>query len=274
MTTQELSLWDRLTHPGHDTAEEEALSSLTHCVGVALSVLALFVVSRVALSAATLDSATAVSPLERRRARLVVFVFVGSIIVSYGSSALYHATKALFMLGCIRRHEFLRLLDFSMIYLLIAGTITPFALITLRCHPKTNWAGWLLFLATWGVGVSGIVLNLFWNSLHERFSVGIYLAMGWMGVATLPLVLYYRLVPAAAVWLMLVGGVFYTVGAAVFVATWVPFNHSLWHLLSMVGTALHFVAIVLYGLRVEFLRLSSWKYWLTRQEAIRVEKVL
>ena len=166
--------------------------------------------------------------------RIVSFsVYGASLIVLYTASTLYHSTRG-------RAKDVLRKLDHCAIYLIIAGTYTPFALVTLN----GAW-GWTLFGAVWGLALLGIIQEL-WLSRGERVaSIVIYLLMGWIALAAI-VPLFKALSWAGLAWLV-AGGLAYT-GGLVFYAYDKRFRHwhGIWHLFVLAGSALHYVAIVLF----------------------------
>jgi hemolysin III len=166
--------------------------------------------------------------------RIVSFSIYGATLcVLYIASTLYHSTRG-------RAKDILRKVDHCAIYLIIAGTYTPFALVTLN----GPW-GWTLFGAVWGLAVLGIVQELWIARGHRILSVVIYLLMGWLAlVAVVPLV--QALSWKGLAWLV-VGGLAYT-GGLVFYAYDKRFRywHGIWHLFVLAGSAAHYTAIVLF----------------------------
>lgn len=159
-------------------------------------------------------------------------IFAASMVVLYGASTLYHSVR-----GAAKK-VFVKL-DHCAIYVLIAGTYTPFTLVTLR----GPW-GWALFGTVWGLALVGIVKEL-WLGRERVPSVPLYVAMGWMAVvAAVPLI--QGLPPAGLAWLV-AGGLFYTAGI-VFYANDERWRHAhgVWHLFVLAGTASHYCAVLLY----------------------------
>jgi hemolysin III len=197
----------------------ERLNGYTHLAG---SVLALG-------GAAMLVSAAAEKGDALRLAS--VSIYGASLLVVYLASTVYHSTrgplKALF-----------RKLDHTSIYLLIAGSYTPFALVTLRGTP-----GWTLFAATWSLALIGILQEIWVAKGRRLTSIAIYVIMGWMGLVVMePLV--RALTWDGFTWLLAAGGV-YTVGLIFYLFDerfrhW----HGIWHLCVMTGSALHFAAVL------------------------------
>ncbi|MFY7940612.1 MAG: PAQR family membrane homeostasis protein TrhA [Burkholderiaceae bacterium] len=162
-------------------------------------------------------------------------IFSASMVLLYGASSLYHSVRG-------KAKKVLVKLDHCAIYLLIAGTYTPFALVTL-CGP---W-GWSLFGVVWGLAVLGIIKELCFG--RDRFpSVPLYLAMGWLAVvavvAAVPLV---RELPGAGLVWLVAGGLFYTAGILFYAndERW-RHAHGIWHLFVLAGTACHYMAVLLY----------------------------
>jgi hemolysin III len=166
--------------------------------------------------------------------RIVSFSIYGATLCAlYIASTLYHSTRG-------RAKDVLRKVDHCAIYLIIAGTYTPFALVTLN----GPW-GWTLFGAVWGLAVLGIVQELWIARGHRILSVVIYLLMGWLAlVAVVPLI--QALSWKGLAWLV-VGGLAYT-GGLVFYAYDKRFRywHGIWHLFVLAGSAAHYTAIVLF----------------------------
>ncbi|MBL8286403.1 MAG: hemolysin III family protein [Rubrivivax sp.] len=160
-------------------------------------------------------------------------IFGATLVLLYAVSTLYHSLRG-------RAKAVLRKLDHCAIYLLIAGTYTPFVLVTLR----GPW-GWSIFGVVWGLAVLGIVQELTLARGRRWLSLAIYIAMGWLGlVAAVPL--WTGLTPAGFAWLA-AGGVIYTLGVAFFLLDerW-PLMHGVWHLFVLGGSASHFVTVLLF----------------------------
>ena len=162
-------------------------------------------------------------------------LFGASLVVLYLASTLYHAIPG------ARARRVLRVLDHSAIYLLIAGTYTPFTFGVLR----GAW-GWTLFGIIWSLAALGIVAKCTVGFRYPRLSTALYVAMGWLViVAARPLAT--QLSPAGLGWLA-AGGLCYTGGVAFFVTDGkVRYGHAIWHLFVIAGSACHFVAVLLYA---------------------------
>lgn len=167
-------------------------------------------------------------------------VFGISLILLYSASSLYHLLPL-----SARGNQMLRRVDHMMIYVLIAGTYTPFCLIPLR----GAW-GWTLLGIVWGLAIAGIILKAVWLHAPRWLSTGFYLGMGWLVViAIFPLV---RTLPPGALTWMAAGGLFYTVGAVIYALKWPTIIprllgfHEIWHLFVMGGSFSHYWAVVRY----------------------------
>jgi len=157
-------------------------------------------------------------------------VFTATLLLLYAASTLYHAARP----PELKRR--LKVLDHAAIYLLIAGTYTPFTLVGLR----GGW-GWSLFGVVWGLAVAGVIFKLFFTGRFRLVSTGIYLAMGWMVVVAVgPIVRHLE--PSVIVW-MAAGGLAYTGGTLFYHNHRLPHAHAVWHAFVMAGSACHAVAI-------------------------------
>ncbi len=207
-------------HARPQTRAEELANGITHGAGLIFSLAALPVIALMA-------SGTR-EPLYI--AGSVVFGI--TMVLVYLTSTVYHVLRE----G--RAKQLFRVLDHSAIYLLIAGTYTPFALGALR----GPW-GWTLLGVNWGLAVFGIVAKFTVGFRFPRLSTVLYLAMGWVGIVAIQPML--TRVPVAGLLWLLAGGLFYT-GGVVFYATdaRVRYGHAVWHICVMAGTICHVVAVV------------------------------
>jgi hemolysin III len=161
-------------------------------------------------------------------------VFAGAVIVLYVASTLYHA------LPRNNAKRVFRIIDHSAIFLLIAGTYTPFTLGVLR----GAW-GWTLFGVVWGLAVLGVSLKAVGGIRYPRLSTVLYVGMGWLAlIAIRPLWLH---VPVAGWLWLLAGGLAYTAGIAFYAAERVRYGHLVWHVFVLMGTACHFCAVLWYA---------------------------
>jgi hemolysin III len=161
-------------------------------------------------------------------------VFATTMVLLYFTSTLFHA------LPRCRAKRVFQILDHSAIYLLIAGTYTPFTLGVLR----GNW-GWTLFGLVWGLAVVGTVLKALGGVRYTTVSTWAYLAMGWLILIAAREV--WTLVPGWGLFWLFAGGVAYTAGAVFFMAERIRYFHFVWHLFVVAGTACHFIAVLWYA---------------------------
>ena len=201
---------------------EEVANSISHGLGLLLAIVAVPILVLAAIKAGSAHFIVGVS------------VFGGTMITLYLASTLYHslthdAAKRLF-----------RLFDHSAIFLLIAGTYTPFSLGVLR----GPW-GWSLLAIVWSLAIIGITLKIRKRTRHSRISIVLYVIMGWLAiVAVKPIVM---LIPIPGIILILAGGLAYTGGLAFFAAQRIRYNHFIWHLFVIAGTTCHFFAVLWYA---------------------------
>jgi len=167
--------------------------------------------------------------------RVGVGVFCATVLLLYLASAIYHALPV----GKVKR--LFRVLDHSSIFLLIAGTYSPFTFGVLR----GPW-GWTLFGVLWGLAIAGVMSKIIGGASHPILSTVLYLVMGWLVVVAIePLV--NRLPLAGLLWL-LAGGFFYTAGVAFFALdSRLRYGHLIWHLFVMSGTVCHYLAVLWYA---------------------------
>ncbi len=162
-------------------------------------------------------------------------IYGATLVLLFTSSTLYHSFR-----GERVKHAF-RIVDHASIYLLIAGTYTPFLLVNLR----GGW-GWSLFGVIWGLALAGIVFQIFFVQRFRLAQTLIYLAMGWLVViAAKPL---FASVPKAGLLWLLLGGLSYTVGAIFYLWKKLPYHHAIWHLFVLGGSICHYFAILFYVL--------------------------
>ena len=159
-----------------------------------------------------------------------------TLLLLFGTSAAYHR---------LAQSEYARTimqrLDHSMIYLLIAGTYTPFLLVAMRSH-----TGWWIFGTVWALATAGIVKKLWFRHRFPKVALASYLAMGWLIVVAAPQ-MAAAIGPNGMAWLV-AGGVAYTAGAIFYVVDRIPFNHAIWHVFVLVGGICHFFGVALHVL--------------------------
>ncbi len=209
------------------TLGEELCNSISHGIGAVLSIAAL--VLCVVRAAATGSAIAVVSAA----------VYGAALIVLYCNSTVYHALKR------NKAKKVMRIIDHCSIFLLIAGTYTPYTLVALR-KADPVW-GWVIFGIVWGVGILGIVLNSISLERFKILSMICYLAMGWsIVIAFKPLM---TVLNGPGLYLLIWGGIAYTVGAVLYgIGAKVKYIHSLFHVFVVAGSILHFFSIFLYTL--------------------------
>ena len=198
--------------------KEEALNVYSHGLGFVLSIVALVLL---VLRAVRYGDVW----------HIISFSIYGvSMIVLYLASTLFHAAR-----NPVRRRR-LNIFDHASIFVLIAGTYTPYLLVTLN----GAW-GWSLFGVVWGIAIIGIVLKIFYTGRFRLASTIMYLLMGWVIIVAIKPLLQ-NLAPDG-LWLLALGGLFYSVGAALYMIPKIPYNHAIFHLLVLLGSASHFLSI-------------------------------
>ena len=211
----------QIKKPRYYPPAEERLNVLSHGIGFALSILALILL---VLKARRLGEV----------AHLVSFtIFGASMVLVYAASTFYHSAKA------SRLRIRLNILDHAAIYILIAGTYTPFALITLEDGP-----GFTILWVVWLMALAGVILKLFFAGRYQLLSTIMYVAMGWLIIFAInPLI---ENLSSEGLWWLFGGGISYTVGAILFMLNKIPFNHAIFHIFVLLGTFAHFISIYFY----------------------------
>lgn len=210
---QRASAFDR------QTLGEEIANAVSHGLGALLAIAGLVLMTVFAAMNGTAMHVVAVS------------IFGATLVLLYLASTIYHAITN------VRAKRVLQILDHSAIYLLIAGTYTPFTLVSLG----GAW-GWTIFGIVWGMAAAGIVFKAFFTGRYEFVAVAMYLVMGWLIVLAIK-PLWHALDPWGLAWLGL-GGLSYTVGVVFYVQHRLPFAHSIWHLFVLGGSVCHFFAVL------------------------------
>jgi hemolysin III len=202
---------------------EERINILSHAIGLLLSIIAVVLL------------VTRASSYGNAWHIVSVAIFGASLIALYAASTTYHsATRA-------ELRARLRVIDHATIYILIAGTYTPFTLITLN-----GATGWTIFAVSWGMAISGITLKLFFTGRFNLVSTLMYVFMGWIIIfAVKPLIAG---LPTAGLYWLVAGGLSYTIGAIIYSIKKVPLNHAIFHLFVLAGSICHFVAVYFYVL--------------------------
>ena len=206
------------------TFNEELANTATHALGAILSIAALVIL-------------VAIASIEGSASQVVSFSIYGlTLITLYLSSTFYHGFYS------PRIKHIFKLADHSAIFLLIAGTYTPFALLCL----KGTWR-WYFLGIIWGFAIFGILWTLLYYQRYRRIFTPLYLVMGWLGVMIFKPLL--SVIPLAGVLWLVGGGVFYTLGV-LFLGRKLPYGHAVWHLFVLTGSLCHFLGILFYVLPV------------------------
>ena len=201
---------------------EEVANSISHGLGLVLAIIAVPILVLAAVRGGNVHFVVGAS------------VFGGTMVLLYLASTLYHS------LTHEAAKDLCRLFDHTAIFLLIAGTYTPFSLGVLR----GPW-GWSLLAVIWTLAIVGITLKIRKRTRHSRITIVLYVIMGWLAiVAVKPMVM---LIPVPGILLIFAGGIAYTGGLAFFAAQRIRYNHFIWHLFVIAGTTCHFFAVLWYA---------------------------
>ena len=207
----------------HYSRTEERANWITHAVALLLSITAL--VLMVVYSTHYGDAYHVVSSA----------IYGTTLILLYSASTFYH------LIPVSRAKDVFQKLDHAMIYLLIAGTYTPYTLINLR----GPW-GWSIFGVVWGVALTGLLLEVIMSKRLGWLSVSLYLCLGWlMVIAVKPLMANLA---GGGIVLLVAGGLFYSLGVIFYLWKKLPFQHAIWHLFVIAGSLCHFFSIFIYVL--------------------------
>ena len=209
----------------HYSHTEERINILSHAFGFFLSLVALVLLVRHA-------------SLYGNAWHVVSFsVFGVSLMVLYAASTVYHSAKN----PGFRKK--MRIVDHASIYILIAGTYTPFTLVILN-----GVTGWVIFGVTWGMAVTGIILKLYFTGKFDALSTLMYVFMGWIIVFAInPLI---ENISTEGLYWLVAGGMAYTTGAILYSIKKIKFNHAIFHVFVLVGSFCHFVSVYYYVLPV------------------------
>ena len=202
---------------------EEKINIVSHAIGFVLSMVALVLLI--------------VRAMQYGNAwHIVSFSIFGfSLMILYAASTIYHSAQS----AALRSR--LNIFDHASIYVLIAGTYTPFTLVTLN-----GSTGWVLFGISWGLALTGLILKLFFTGQYNIISTIMYVFMGWIIVfAIKPLI--HQLPLNGLIWLF-AGGISYTIGAILYSIDKIKFNHAIFHLLVLFGSFCHFMSVFFYVL--------------------------
>ncbi len=203
------------------TLGEEIANAITHGIGAGLAIAALVLL----IVKAVIDGAGL---------NLLAALFFGiCLLIEYLMSTLYHA------LAPEGAKRVFKVLDHSCIYLLIAGTYTPYCLITLM-----PYGGFWLFIAIWVMALAGVACEAFWTFRPRWVSAVLYVAMGWCIVMYIPTLL--EVMDPVGFWLLLAGGIAYTIGAVLYILKKVKWMHSIFHVFALAGSILQFFSVYFY----------------------------
>lgn len=199
--------------------KEEIANAITHGIGAGLAVAALVIL-------------IVMASLNGHALHIISFAIFGTtLVLLYLMSTLYHALRRPNVKLLFRKF------DHMAIFLLIAGTYTPFCFVVLQ-----GWIGWTLLIIVWGCAIAGIILKAFYTGKQELFSTICYIVMGWACTAAIK-PLYSSMSATAFIFLML-GGAMYTGGTFFFVRDHIRYNHSIWHLFVLAGSIFHFFSVM------------------------------
>jgi hemolysin III len=201
------------------TVKEEIFNSITHGIGTLLSIAALVLLVVHAVGNGDIW-------------HIVSYTIYGSsLVLLYLCSTLYHSFTKEKLKNLFARF------DHAAIFLLIAGTYTPFLLTVLR-----GTFGWVLFGIIWGVAIAGVVIRSIYLTRFRKLMVGLYLAMGWMFVVAVgPMI---KNLPHMSMIFLLLGGLFYSVGVVFYMWRTLKYGHGIWHLFVLAGSIMHFFAVI------------------------------
>lgn len=203
------------------SVNEEIAHAVIHGIGVLLSIAGLVIL-------------VAFSSLYGNAWHIVSSIIYGvTLIILYSASTLYHS------IPLPRAKAILSKIDHSAIYLLIAGTYTPFLLVNLRAG-----IGWVLFALVWGIAVLGVVLEIYRNDRFKRLSIAMYLGLGWLVIAAIKPMLEF--VGTGGLVLLLIGGLCYSLGVIFYVRKKMAYHHAIWHVFVLLGSVFHFFAVLFY----------------------------
>lgn len=206
------------------TKGEQIANSITHGLGILFGIVALVVLLVFSIS-------------KKDTISIVAFSIYGAcLILMYLSSTLYHSVQN------ERAKKILRVFDHSSIYLFIAGTYTPIALLTMEGKLRVG-----IMIAVWSIAIFGVIFKISTVGKFDKYkavSLVLYIGMGWLAIFTIKPII--RMASLSFFLWILGGGLVYTVGTIFYSIKKIPYNHAIWHLFVLGGTVLHFVGILLY----------------------------
>ena len=202
---------------------EERINIISHAIGCLLSTIALVLLITHAKLYGSILHVVCVS------------IFGASLILLYAASTFYHCAKK------PKLRNRLKTIDHAFIYVLIAGTYTPFTLVTL-----SGTIGWVIFGTSWGLASAGIVLKLFFTGKYNFISTIMYVLMGWIIIFAIKPLLHN--LPIEGFMWLLAGGIFYTSGAVLYSIDKIKLNHAIFHIFVLLGSFCHFISVFFYVL--------------------------
>lgn len=212
------------------TTGEEIANAITHGIGIIFSIVALVLM---VVFAACFGNAWQV---------VSVSIYGSTLIILYTMSTLYHAVTN------EKTKKVLRIFDHASVYLLIAGTYTPFTLVVLR---QDGAIGWVIFGIVWGVALIGITTSyILIKKKHTKLQTLLYILLGWVVIWAFPNILDIMNInnTLAGVYWLLAGGILYTVGTVFYIMKMKRFFHSIWHIFVLLGSVCHFISVMFYVL--------------------------
>lgn len=206
--------------------KEEKLNVISHGLGLVLSIVALVLL-------------VVYSSIYGSNWHIVSFSIYGaSLILLYSASTLYHYVQN------PKWRQKLNIFDHAAIYILIAGTYTPFTLVVLK-----GWVGWTIFGVSWALAIFGVIFKLYFTGKYDKISTMAYVLMGWLIIfAIKPLINNF---PIEGLLWLLAGGIFYTIGAILYSIRSVKYNHAIFHIFVLLGSFSHFIAVFFYVLPIK-----------------------
>lgn len=209
---------DRIPLSAKQSTSEEIANSITHGIGVVVSIVGLVLL--VVFSAKKNDVWRVTS----------FSIYGATMIMLFLASTLYHSFTNIYV------KKFFRIIDHSSIFLLIAGTYTPIVLLAI----KGAW-GWSIFGVVWGLTLFGIIFEIFFMGRFKVVSIGLYLLMGWIVVVAIkPMI---ENVPKEMLFYLLGGGLFYSLGIIFYVNKKMKYHHAIWHVFVLAGAVCHFIGM-------------------------------
>ena len=205
---------------------EEKINIISHGIGLILSIVALVLLVTHANLHGDVWHVVSFS------------IFGASLIILYAASTFYHSAKK------PRLRKRMKIIDHASIYVLIAGSYTPFTLVTLN-----STIGWVIFGTSWGLALTGIILKLFFTGKYNLISTIMYILMGWVIILAIkPLI---NNLPLEGLLLLFAGGISYTIGAIIYSIRKIKFNHAIFHIFVLMGSFCHFISVFYYVLPSE-----------------------